>query len=122
MTYGLSTNFASNVKQLQVNLLENKSDLNKVKVTLLDKEKSEKEILYSRESIFFFEREFSNLKGLERAEVLITSHANIFLGNKYNSYIHTARNTKVASTRNVYGKIAMKRKKVAFGGVFRTHE
>ena len=29
-----------------------------------------------------------NLKGLERIEVLITSHVKVFLGNKYNSYIH----------------------------------
>ena len=28
----------------------------------------------------------------------------VFLGNKYNSYIHTARNTKATSTRNVYEK------------------
>ena len=43
-----------------------------------------------------------------------------FLGNKHDSYIHTARNTKVTSTRNVYGKTVMKRKKV-FRGVFRTY-
>ena len=33
----------------------------------------------------------------------------VFLGNKYNSYIHTARNTKATSTRNVYEKTVMKR-------------
>ena len=37
-------------------------------------------------------------------EVLITSHVKVFLDNKYNSYIHTARNPKVTSTRNVYEK------------------
>ena len=45
-----------------------------------------------------------NLKGLERMEVLITSDVKVFLGNKYNSYIDTARNAKVTSTRNVYEK------------------
>ena len=61
------------------------------------------------------------LKDLERMEVLITSHAKVFLGNKGNSYIHTAQNAKVTSTRNVYGKTVMKngRRKV-FRGVFRT--
>ena len=43
-----------------------------------------------------------HLKGLERMEVLITSHVKVFLGNKYNSYTHTAR--KVTYTRNVYEK------------------
>ena len=52
-----------------------------------------------------------NLKGLERMEVLITSHVKVFLGNECNSYIHTARNAKVTSTRNVYEKTAIKRKK-----------
>ena len=33
------------------------------------------------------------LKGLERMEVSITSIVKVFLGNKYNSYIQTARNT-----------------------------
>ena len=32
------------------------------------------------------------LKDLERMEVLITSHAKVFLGNKDNSYIHTTQN------------------------------
>ena len=40
-------------------------------------------------------------------EVLITSHVKVFLGNKNNSYIHTARNTKVTSTRNLYEKTVM---------------
>ena len=44
-------------------------------------------------------------------EVLITSHVKVFLGNKYNSYIQTARNAKVISTRNVYEKTVMKWKK-----------
>ena len=35
-------------------------------------------------------------------EVLITSHVKVFLGNKYNSYIHTAQNAKVTYSRNVY--------------------
>ena len=59
-----------------------------------------------------------NLKGLERMEVLITSHMKVFLGNKYNSYIHTAWNAKVSSTRIVYEKTVMRRK--VFRGVFRT--
>ena len=53
-------------------------------------------------------------------EVLITSHVKVFLGNKHNSYIHTARNAKVTSTRNVYEKTVMKRK-VFRGVLFRTH-
>ena len=52
-----------------------------------------------------------NLKGLERMEVLITSYVKVFLGNKYNSYINTARNAKVTSTKNVYKKTVMKRTK-----------
>ena len=52
-------------------------------------------------------------------EVLITSHMKVFLGNKYNSYIHTARNAKVTSTTIVYEKTIMKRK--VFRGVLRTH-
>ena len=42
-----------------------------------------------------------------------------FLGNKYNSFIQTALNAKVTSTRNVYEKTVMKRK--VFRGVLRTH-
>ena len=57
-----------------------------------------------------------NLKGVERMKVLITSHVKVFLGN-----IHTARNAKVTSTRNVYEKTVMKWKKVVFRSVFRTH-
>ena len=49
-------------------------------------------------------------KDLERMKVLITSHMKVFLGNKYNIYIHTARNAKVTSTRIVYEKSVMKRK------------
>ena len=60
-----------------------------------------------------------NLKGLERMEVFITSHLKVFLGNKYNSYIHTAPNLKIASTVNFYEKTAMKRK--VFRGVLRKH-
>ena len=52
-----------------------------------------------------------NLKGLERMEVLITSHMKVFLGNKYNSYMHTARNAKVTSTSIVYEKTLMERKR-----------
>ena len=55
-----------------------------------------------------------NLKGLERTEVLITSHVKVFLGNKYNSYVHTARNAKVTSAKNVYVKTVRKRKKKGF--------
>ena len=46
-------------------------------------------------------------------EVLITPHVKV----KYNSYtdnINTARNTKVASTNNVFEKTIMKRKKKYF--------
>ena len=49
----------------------------------------------------------------------IPSHTKIFLGTEYNSYIHTAQNAKVTSTRIVYEKTLMKRK--VFRGVFRTH-
>ena len=49
----------------------------------------------------------------------IPSHMKVFLGNEYNSYIHTARNAKVTSTRIVYEKTLMKPK--VFRGVFRTH-
>ena len=52
-------------------------------------------------------------------EVLITSHMKVFLGNKYNSYIYTARNAKVTSTRIVHEKTVMKRK--VFRGAFRTY-
>ena len=52
-------------------------------------------------------------------EVLITSHMKVFVGNKYNSYIHAARNAKVTSARIVYEKTVMKRK--VFRGVFRIH-
>ena len=41
-------------------------------------------------------------------EVLITSHIKVFLGKKYNSYIHTARNAKATSTRTVCEKTVMK--------------
>ena len=54
-----------------------------------------------------------NLKGLERMEVLITSH------NEYNIYIHTAQNAKLTSARIVYEKTLMKQK--VFRGVFRTY-
>ena len=56
-----------------------------------------------------------NVKGLERMEVLITSHMKIFLSNKSNSYTHTARNAKVTSTRIVYEKTVMKRE---FSGAY----
>ena len=61
----------------------------------------------------------TNFKGLERMEVLITSHMKLFLGNKYSSYIHNPRNAKVTSTRFVYEKTVTKRK--VFRGVFTTH-
>ena len=65
-----------------------------------------------------------NLKGLERMEVLITSHMKIFLANRSNSYAHTARNAKVTlgrigKGRIVHEKTVMKRK--VFRGVFRNH-
>ena len=53
-------------------------------------------------------------------EFLTTSHVKIFLGNKYNSYIHTARNAKVTSTINVHEKTIIKLKKKGFQ-VFRIH-
>ena len=34
----------------------------------------------------------------------------VFLGNEYNSYIHTARNAMVTSTKIVYEKTLMKQK------------
>ena len=60
-----------------------------------------------------------NIKGLERMEVLITSHMKIFIANRSNSYAHTARNAKVTLTRIVYEKTVMKRK--VFRDVFRNH-
>ena len=57
---------------------------------------------------------YKNLKGLERMEVLITSCVKALLGNKYNSYIHAARNAKVTSTRDVYEKTVLKRKNKSF--------
>ena len=51
-------------------------------------------------------------------EVLIISHMKVFLGNKYNRYIHTAQNAEVTSTRIVYEKTVMKQ---VFRGVFRIH-
>ena len=53
----------------------------------------------------------TNLKGLERMKILITSHLKVFLGKKYNSSIHTAQNAKATSIRNVYEKTIMKQKK-----------
>ena len=44
-------------------------------------------------------------------EVLIIFHVKVFLGNKYDSYVHTARNAKVTTTRNVYEINVTKRKK-----------
>ena len=55
-----------------------------------------------------------NLKGSEKMEGLITSHVKAFLGNKYNSCIHTARNAKVTSTSNVFEKTVIKQKKKSF--------
>ena len=55
-----------------------------------------------------------NLKGLERMEVLITSHVKVFLGNNYNSYIHTAGNAKVTSAKSFYEKTAMNRQRKGF--------
>ena len=49
-----------------------------------------------------------NLVGLERMKILIRSHVKIFLGNKYNRYMHTHRNAKLTSTRNVYEETVMK--------------
>ena len=46
--------------------------------------------------------------------VLITSHVQVSLGNKYNSYIHSAPNAKVTSVRNIYEKTVMKRKNKDF--------
>ena len=42
-------------------------------------------------------------------EVLITSHMEAFLGNKYNGYIHIAQNANVTSTRIAYEATAKKR-------------
>ena len=49
-------------------------------------------------------------------EVLITSHVKVFVGNEYNSYIHSALNAKATSPRIVYEKTLMKRN--IFRGVF----
>ena len=47
-------------------------------------------------------------------KVLTTLHVKVFLGNKYNSYVHTARNAVVISPRNVYEKSIMKREDDGF--------
>ena len=47
-------------------------------------------------------------------EVLIKSQVKLFLGNKYNSYMHTAINATVISTRKVYEKTVMKQKNKGF--------
>ena len=60
-----------------------------------------------------------NLKGLERMEVLITSHMKVFRGNEYNSYIAYCSNGKVIFSRIVYEKTLMTQK--VFRGVFRTY-
>ena len=60
-----------------------------------------------------------NLKGLERMEVLITSHMKVFRGNEYNSYIAYYSNGKVIFSRIVYEKTLMTQK--VFRGVFRTY-
>ena len=54
----------------------------------------------------------TNFKGLERMEVLITSHMKVFLVNKYNSYIYSVQNVKVTSIYLwiVYEKTVMKRR------------
>ena len=43
-------------------------------------------------------------------DVLITPNMKVFLGNKYNGYIHTVRNANVTSTRIVYEKTILQRK------------
>lgn len=50
-----------------------------------------------------------NLKVLKTMKVLITFHMMDFLGNKNNSYIHIAPNSKAAFARIVYEKTIMKR-------------
>ena len=47
-------------------------------------------------------------------DALNTSHEKVFLGDKCNSYIHTARDAKLNCTRNIYEKTVMKRKKNGF--------
>ena len=78
---------------------------------------------HSRESFFLLEGNSGSekFKGFRKNGGFdyIPSHMKVFLGNEYNSYIHTARNAKVTSTRIVYEKTLMKRK--VFRGVFRTH-
>ena len=55
-----------------------------------------------------------NFERSERMEVLITSYVKVCLGNKYISYIYTARNAKGTSTRIVSEKTVMKRKKKGY--------
>ena len=89
--------------------------------------------IYSHESIFLLKGnpairfnhwndDSEKFKGFRKNEVLIISHLKVFLGNKYNSYIHTTCNATVTSNRNVCEETAMKRKKrIVFRGAFRTH-
>ena len=55
-----------------------------------------------------------NLQDLEKMMVLIASHVQVFLGNKYNSHVHSTQNAKVTSARNIYEKTVMKRKNKDF--------
>ena len=43
-------------------------------------------------------------------EVLIKSQVKLFFGNEYNSYMHTALNATVISTRKVYEKTVIVKK------------
>ena len=47
-------------------------------------------------------------------EFLVTYHVKVFLGNKYNSYIHTAGNAKLTSTKTLFEKTELKWKKKGF--------
>ena len=52
------------------------------------------------------------LKGFRNIVVLIASHGKVFPGNKYKSYIHTARSAKV--TLQMFMRKLMKWKKQGF--------
>ena len=55
-------------------------------------------------------------------EVLTKYHVKVFLGNKYNSYIHTVRNGRVTSARNICEKTVMKLKKCLWENCNETEE
>ena len=81
--------------------------------------------IYSIESIFllkgnsaiqfnYWNDDSKNIKGFRENGGFDYIPWEGFLGDKYNSYTHFTRNVEVTSTKNVYEKTVMKRKKKGF--------